>query len=384
MSNGNSTRVDMTINRYHTANLSDADARTILANASEALTTDDGANDVACPMDFQLQGTVTTFTTGDGSVDSQAEYNAVRGTGGRVHVVRDITYCGGAAPAAIGCSDTPGSCMVVMRDSDEAVLWAHEYGHNTGLDDTEITGNVMNGTISGTNRSVSQGQCNSYRGVSPGLRAREEKQTPSEREESPMDIKDFVRRKYIHGVPYAKASSYSTEAVPVLLQMLRDPQDEPYRANIVATLGMIGDARAIQPLLDLFAEGSGKLSDQEFKVRKTIVMSLGYLLNKADNREAFEFLLQGLDPESWTKRVGWDSPDGISEENTKSQLTKMAIWGLALSGKPEAREALLSLQQAPLAMFTDANRTLLVNVAQEAIDAHSTVAEKGISGYYQR
>ena len=56
MSNGTPTRVDMTVNRFHTANLTDADARRILTDASEVLTTDDGANDVACAMNFQLQG----------------------------------------------------------------------------------------------------------------------------------------------------------------------------------------------------------------------------------------------------------------------------------------------------------------------------------------
>lgn len=387
MSNGTPTRVDMTVNRYHTANLTDADARRILADASEVLTTDDGANDVACPTTFQLQGTVTTFTTGDGSVDSQAEYLAVRATGGRVHVVRDITWCGGPAPAAIGCSDTPGTCMVVMRDSDtavEAVLWAHEFGHNQDLDDNGIAGNVMNGTIRTTNRNVSQAQCNAYRGVSPGLRAREQRQTPSEREESEMDIKDFVRRRYVHGVPYTRASSYPADVVPVLLEMLRDPREESYRANIVATLGMIGDPRAIQPLFELFSEGGDQLSDQEFKVRKTIVISLGYLLNRTENREALEFLLEGLNPESWSKRAGWDSPEGMSEEHTQSQLTKMAIWGLALSGRPEAREALFSLQQAPLATFSEDTKSLFLEVVREAIDTYSVVAEQGLLGFYQK
>jgi hypothetical protein len=166
--------------------------------------------------------------------------------------------------------------------------------------------------------------------------------------------------------------------------MLRNPQEEPYRANIVATLGMIGDPRAIQPLLELFAEGGEQLSDQEFKVRKTIVMSLGYLLNKTENREVLEFLLEGLSPESWSQRAGWASPEGISEEHTQSQLTKMAVWGLALSGRPEAREALLSLQQAPLATFAEGTKGLFLEVVREAIETHSTVAEHGLLGFYQK
>ncbi|HEV2763031.1 MAG TPA: hypothetical protein VGV38_08555, partial [Pyrinomonadaceae bacterium] len=80
----NETRIiDITVNRFHTVDLSDADARRILADASELLTTDDGANDVACRVTFRLQGSVTTFDVGDGSVDSEAEYDAVCATGGR-------------------------------------------------------------------------------------------------------------------------------------------------------------------------------------------------------------------------------------------------------------------------------------------------------------
>jgi hypothetical protein len=377
----------MAVNRFHTANLTDADARRILAAASEVLTTDDGADDVACATNFQLQGAVTTFTVGDGSVDSEAEYLAVRATGGRVHVVRDITWCSRPLPGVIGCSDTPGTCMVVRRHADaavEAVLWAHEFGHNQGLGDNVIAGNVMNGTIRGTNRNVSQAQCNAFRVLSPGVEGREQRQTPSEVGESAMDIKEFVRSIHIHGVPYTRASAYPADVVPVLLEMLRDPAEEPYRVNIVATLGMIGDPRAVQPLLELFAEGGGQLSDEEFKVRKTVVISLGYLLNKTEDREALEFLAEGLNPESWTRKVGWESPEGLSEEHTQSQLTKMAVWGLALSGRPEAREALVSLQQAPLATFSEGTRGIFLDVVQEAAETYLTVAEQGLLGLYQK
>lgn len=41
MSNRIPTRSDTTVNQYHTANTTDADARRSLADASEMLTTDD-------------------------------------------------------------------------------------------------------------------------------------------------------------------------------------------------------------------------------------------------------------------------------------------------------------------------------------------------------
>ncbi|MGH7166213.1 MAG: hypothetical protein ACREIS_11890, partial [Nitrospiraceae bacterium] len=60
---------------------------------------------------------------------------------------------------------------------------------------------------------------------------------------SALPIQDFARQTFIHGVPYEGASRYDGSAVPVLLHMLEDPKEEPYWANIVITLGMIGDER---------------------------------------------------------------------------------------------------------------------------------------------
>jgi hypothetical protein len=377
----------MTVNRFHTASLTDAEARRILTDASEVFTTDDGVNDVACPMDFQLQGAVTTFDVGDGSVDSRAEFRAVCDTGGRVHVVNDLNWCGRPSSTVIGCADTPGSCMVVVRNSDpaiEAVLWAHEFGHNQGLSHRDDTGAVMNSIIRTSHRRVSQTECDAYRGTSLRLNESESVQQPDEREQVPMDIKDFVRSRFIHGIPYEQAISYSPDVVPVLLEMLRDPQEEPYRANIIETLGMIGDARAVQPLLDLFSEGSGQLSERDFKVRKAVVLSLGYLLNKTESREAFEFLVQGLNPQFWSRAASWSSPAEMDDKDAQTQLIKMAIWGLALSGRPEAKKALETLQQTPSVGFSEATDRLLTAVAEEAIDSHSVIADQGLLNYHRK
>ncbi|HEV2765344.1 MAG TPA: HEAT repeat domain-containing protein, partial [Pyrinomonadaceae bacterium] len=307
--------------------------------------------------------------------------------GGRVHVVSDLNWCGTLSSNVIGCADTPGGCMIVVRDDDpaiEAVLWAHEFGHNRGLDHRDVNDAVMHSIIETTHRRLTQAECSAFRGPSAGSTGGETRRMPAGRGEPPMDIKEFVRRRYVHGVPYEQASSYPAEVVPTLLEMLRDPAERAHRANIVATLGMIGDPRAVRPLLELFAEGEGQLSNREYKLRKAIVVSLGYLLNKTDDREVLEFLLEGLNPDSWSRTVKWDSPADVPPEHTQSQLTKMAIWGLALSGKTEAREALLSLQQGPAAALSAAPGGLLANVTREAIDVNSTVAEKGLAGYHER
>jgi hypothetical protein len=391
MSNG----INITVSRYQSssgtgASITDADARRILADASTLLSTQDGQGDVACSMNFQLSGTVGTFSVGDGSIDSGTEYLAVCGTPNRVHVVNDINVCGGeATPYGIGCSDTPGDCMIVARDSSagiEAVLWAHEYGHNRGLNDYAVTNNVMNGWIATTNRRVTQFQCDAYRTSAGEIRkdSHEHERTQDEKEETQMDIKDFVRRRYIHGIPYKQASSFPADVVPLLLDMLQDPKEEQYTANIVLTLGMIGDDRALRPLLDLFMQGSGQLSEQDFKIKKYTLLSLGYLLNKGERREGFELLRQTLDIESLYKIVSWTNPPTISEEDAKSQLTKMAIWGLALSGKPDAKEMFSPVKDAFLQMRGESTDNLLPKVVDEVNEAHSVISSQGLHKYYRK
>jgi hypothetical protein len=61
-----------------------------------------------------------------------------------------------------------------------------------------------------------------------------------------MDVRDFVRQVFIHGIPYEEARRYDASAVPVLLAMLRDPAQEDFWANVAVVLGMIGDERAVE------------------------------------------------------------------------------------------------------------------------------------------
>lgn len=83
----------------------------------------------------------------------------------RVHVVRLIQYCGGGGGNIIGCAWVPGNGMAVVRQTDlgsEAVLWIHEYGHNTRLGHSLDPGAIMFASDSGSNNGLSQQECTSY------------------------------------------------------------------------------------------------------------------------------------------------------------------------------------------------------------------------------
>ncbi|HEY5864521.1 MAG TPA: hypothetical protein VI542_03065 [Candidatus Tectomicrobia bacterium] len=158
--------IPLTISRYITSTLDNATADLILAEASDVLQTNNGGvGDVACDVTFARNGGVTTFSATDGSIDSEADFNAVIALSGRVKVVNQITWCGGFGANIIGCAPRPGTSQVVVRwvtIHQEGILWAHEYGHTQGLPDRTTANYVMSGTLSARSTRVSATECDAY------------------------------------------------------------------------------------------------------------------------------------------------------------------------------------------------------------------------------
>src|SRR3954470_18164242 len=93
----------------------------------------------------------------------------------------------------------------------------------------------------------------------------------------PSDVRAFVQQTFIHGVPYEAASKFKPSDVPILLALLADPAAEAQWANVVSTLGMIGDAQAVGPLIAFVASGQGQLSPVQYTAKTSAVMALGYI-----------------------------------------------------------------------------------------------------------
>jgi hypothetical protein len=157
--------VGLGISRFTTSTLNNAAADTILAAATNVLQTNDGVGDRACLVHFTRVGDVTVFATGDGSIDSQAEFNAVSALPGNAKVVNQINWCGRIGFNFIGCGQTPGRSFAVVRvASDEGILWAHEYGHTQGLPHRSDTSNAVMFASIGANRTrVNASECTAYR-----------------------------------------------------------------------------------------------------------------------------------------------------------------------------------------------------------------------------
>src|SRR5213593_4105235 len=68
---------------------------------------------------------------------------------------------------------------------------------------------------------------------------------------------EFVHKRFIHGVPYERASRFDPKAaLPVLIPMLESPQEAPFRSNVATTLGMIGSPEAVKALISLIERGT--------------------------------------------------------------------------------------------------------------------------------
>src|SRR2546422_449302 len=117
----------------------------MLAAGSDGLQNEDGAGNGHCDVRLVRNGPVTTFSTGNGIIGSQAQFDAVMNEGGNVEVVNQINWCSAIKPNIVGCGQTPGQSFAVVRIAQnlEGVQWAHEFGHNQGLQHVTGANRVM-------------------------------------------------------------------------------------------------------------------------------------------------------------------------------------------------------------------------------------------------
>jgi len=203
--------------------------------------------------------------------------------------------------------------------------------------------------------------------------------------QTPKNVEEFVQQIYFEGVPYEKASQYGPDAVPKLLAMLKDPNEKAYRSNIIVTLGIIGDDRALEPMLKVLESDGDQLKPEDFAAKSSVLMSLGYLINKSQNEKALAYLKSHTTPEGWqgSKLTTAEGLQASTDERSQ-QLSTLAVIGLALSGHPEAKNILRSLGENVKAMGTTTFARQMSSVVDEAMKAHEAIAKEGLAAYYQK
>ena len=383
----NPVSYNLRVDRHNTTDINNNRTDAILASMQSVITTNDGEGDVACNVNFSRNGEVGIFNTGTGFINSESDFIAVNGLPGEIKVVNQINWCGGIAPNIIGCAPVPGISMMVVRfdESQEGILWLHEYGHNKGLRHRNDPNAVMNGVIGPTHKRVNQGECDAFRNTAaPALAPA---QFPRyEVLQDTMAIDDFVRQRFIRGVPYEDAIKYGEKHVPELLLMLSDSANITYWSNIIVTLGIIGDERGVAPLINLIKKDQeGVLSGDLYNAKTSAIMALGYLINKSGSREALDFLKDCLNPHNWNEsQPGWNSPFQSAKVDRNIQLSSIAILGLTLSGHPEAIEALQALKEPMESEEEKKFQSQISNTLDQAISDCEDISRDGLLQYYRK
>lgn len=197
-------------------------------------------------------------------------------------------------------------------------------------------------------------------------------------QDEPQDVRGFVRQLFFHGVPYAEGLRFDATDVPVLIAMLADRKEESHWPNIVITLGMIGHESAVEPLIRFLESGEGAISPQHYRAKSSTLLALGYLANRTPNRRTLAYLKSSADPAVWSRRnLRWTSNLFPSREAQTEQLTTMAILGLALSGRSDARATLLALEKR-------AGGTAFEDVTRLALREQALIADVGLLAYDRR
>ena len=203
--------------------------------------------------------------------------------------------------------------------------------------------------------------------------------------QSPGSVEEFVQQIYFEGIPYDQASQYGQDDVPKLLAMLKDPNEKAYQSNIIVTLGIIGDDRALEPMLEVLESDGDQLKPEDFAAKSSVLMSLGYLINKSQNEKALAYLKSHTTPEGWqgSKLTTAEGLQASTDERSQ-QLSTLAVIGLALSGHPEAKNTLRSLGENVKAMGPTTFAKQMNSVVDEALKAHESISKEGLAAYYQK
>ena len=389
---------NLRISRFRTSALTNAEAERIVGDATAVLQVSNGPTDVACNVAFTRAGHVGTFNTGNGIINTGADFSTIVALPGDVKIVNAINWCGLPGFGIIGCAPVPGGSFVAVRFSAslEGILWTHEFGHNQGLPHRIGNNFVMNPFITATAREVNAAECAAYRDrdtaealmMSAAARAREEEVSLTgvtvAAVQPDLGIEEFVRRFYVHGVPYNEARRFGPSAIPRLQAMLDDANQKPYWPNIVGVLGIIGDESVAQVLIDLIERNRDKALDGEtYRAALSAPIALGYLANRTSER-ALNYLANAS--ETLASASPAEARAAGELRLDAGSIGQSAVLGLALSGRPQARQILERLIQSTSQRSpqTAAANVPIQSLLAEALTTLKAVEERGLSEYYRR
>jgi len=161
----------------------------------------------------------------------------------------------------------------------------------------------------------------------------------------PDSVAAFVRADFHHGITYEAARSYGPPAVPELLTMLERDEEREHWSNVLSVLGMIGDPRATEPMIEFLERRfSGEVDPVTYGALLQVVPSLGFLARDPTGR-AFGYLREGTSLATWRNRkLAWTFP-ALRGAELEILMVKLDILGLGISATEASRDHLRTLRK---------------------------------------
>ncbi|ETW99244.1 MAG: hypothetical protein ETSY1_15695 [Candidatus Entotheonella factor] len=198
--------------------------------------------------------------------------------------------------------------------------------------------------------------------------------TAQERNMPPVEA--FVKARNFHGMRYDLAKRYGAEDVAQLAELLKDEDANPYWANAVWLLGIIGTAEAEEAIID-FRENrfKGTVEGPVLQALLMVSQALGFRANDSDSK-AFRYLVDSTNLQALRERnlkwtgAGWE--DGSRE----LLLAKLSVNGLGLAGNAAGRDHLERLARSLPDTNAELWRVLKPNVT-EALELSRRIEQDG-------
>ena len=208
----------------------------------------------------------------------------------------------------------------------------------------------------------------------------------SAQEQAHEDLRAYVQSDSFPQSYRQVSEALDSSATPELVAMLGSSalKATDWR-RAAGVLGVVGDERAVEPLIEFVSrpEPQQPMPQTHDDARMAALMALGGIVNRTGDERALNYLIDSLTPRVWRQRKIDGLPSRASSyAEYDLELSKYAVFGLALSGNARAGEALELLDESPAPEQVQFRRSLGTTLPQW-LEVHRLVAERGIAGMYE-
>ena len=157
-------------------------------------------------------------------------------------------------------------------------------------------------------------------------------------EEIQFRVNDLVHKHYMDGIPYAKANALGKDALPYLFELLENPDEKLFWTNIIVTIGFIEDISAVDSLINFLEKAEGEVDGATFRALLSVPYALGCIAS-GGNARAIDYLSTHITGQK-NLRINWN----YKNKPIADLIAEQSVMGLAVSGRPEARQKLQAMK----------------------------------------